>query len=368
MTTIPFNDVKRRVTSQKRMISAAIQRVMSSGQFILGKEVDSFEKEFANYCGTNNAIGVASGSDALEIALRALGLGRNCRVGLVANAGMYGTLSVLGIGGNPIFVDVEPNTANMSPDCLEEKLEEGLDAIIVTHLYGRMANMAKIRSLTDKARIPVIEDCAQAHGAEIDGQKAGTWGNLGCFSFYPTKNLSCLGDAGAIITNDETLAEKCRLLRQHGWQKKYSVVAEGGRNSRLDEIQAAVLRTQIPLLDSKNADRRRIAKFYDEAFQATYLRSKLKDRGHSDDVCHIYVVVSPRRNFLKQKLKVLGIGSEIHYPIPDCCQPTLERKQLNCVALTATHQLCSEVLSLPCFPELSGSEQNKIVQSVLSLI
>ncbi len=214
------NDTRRLNDSISKELKDSIQRVISSGWYILGEEVESFEREFADYCGTRHCIGVGNGTDALEIALRALDIGYNDKVACVANAGYYSSSAILSVGATPQYVDVTWETMTMDPICLEQTITKSTKAIIVTHLYGQMSYMPQIMAVTEKHEIPVIEDCAQAHGAVLKGKKAGSWGGLGCFSFYPTKNLGALGDGGAITTSNEKHEKKIRQLRQYGWGKK----------------------------------------------------------------------------------------------------------------------------------------------------
>jgi dTDP-4-amino-4,6-dideoxygalactose transaminase len=331
-----INDLKRHNRALEGELKEAINRVLARGWYILGPEVEAFEHEFAAYCGVKACVGVANGTDALELALRALDVPPGGSVATVANAGMYSTTAILSIGARPLYVDVSEESMNMDP----ERLTRDVAAIVVTHLYGRMADVRRIRAIADSAGIPMIEDCAQAHGAEVDGRRAGAWGTLGCFSFYPTKNLGSLGDGGAIVTNDTALAAKIRSLRQYGWTSKYRSTIAGGRNSRLDELQAAILRTKLPHLDGWNERRREIARQYGAA------------RVDSSYVVHLYVVRTPSRDQLRQTLAAAGIATDVHYPIPDYRQESVSLP-LN---LPVTEKCCSEVLTLPCFPEMTGNE------------
>jgi aminotransferase EvaB len=362
---VPFNDLARRVARHRPAIDAAMARVVSSGWFVLGREVERFEKLFADYCGTRHCVGVANGSDALELALRGLGIGNGHRVGVVANAGGYGSVAVRACGGEPMYVDVDPATANMAAANLEAAIASGLDAVIVTHLYGRMADMPALTTLARTAGIPLIEDCAQSHGAELDGRKAGSWGDAGCFSFYPTKNLGALGDGGAVTTDDAGLAERLRQLRQYGWTAKYRAETSGGRNSRLDELQAAILSELLPHLDGENTRRREIAARYDAAF-AELPGNIIAPRSSADDVCHLYVVTSPRRDELSAKLEATGIGHDIHYPIADCDQTAWRAETAGDADLANTRRLCACAISLPCFPDLTDAEQERVITSVLA--
>jgi dTDP-3-amino-2,3,6-trideoxy-4-keto-D-glucose/dTDP-3-amino-3,4,6-trideoxy-alpha-D-glucose/dTDP-2,6-dideoxy-D-kanosamine transaminase len=346
-----LNDLTRHTRALSAEIEAAMGRVLASGWFILGPEVEAFEHEFATYIGTTQAIGVANGTDAIELALRAIGIGPGDRVITVANAGMYSTTAILAIGAVPIYVDVNAETMNMNPDALHPKAR----AIIVTHLYGRMADMPRIMQIAYSAGIPVIEDCAQAHGAAINGVRAGAWGAAGCFSFYPTKNLGALGDGAAVVTSDMDLAHRIRQLRQYGWTSKYSATLPGGRNSRLDELQAAVLRVKLPHLDKWNQRRRAIAASYSQLL-------KLPVMAGPDYVAHLYVIRSPVRDSLRTALASRGIACEIHYPIPDYRQEAVRLS----FDLPVTESCCREVLTLPCFPEMTDAEVAQVAETVTS--
>ena len=219
--------------------------MLASEHYILGQEVQAFEQQFADYCGVSHCVGVGNGTDALELSLRVLGVQPSDRVAIVANAGSYSSTAVLAIGATPVWVDVDPLSMTMAPEQLAAVLAGGIAAVIVTHLYGQLADIEALLSLARMAGVPLIEDCAQSHGARRHGRVAGSFGDLGCYSFYPTKNLGALGDGGAIVTSDEGLATQLRSLRQYGWSRKYHADAAGGRNSRLDEIQAAVLLDEV---------------------------------------------------------------------------------------------------------------------------
>ena len=248
-------------------LGACLQRVVDSGWYVLGPQVRDFEAAFARHVGVRHALGVANGTDALTLALRALGVQPGQPVVTVANAGCYASTALAQLGAQPLYVDVEPARLTMAPPALAAALAaHPVAAVIVTHLYGQMADMPRLAALCHAAKVPLIEDCAQAHGATLNGRQAGAWGALACFSFYPTKNLGALGDGGAVLTDDQALAERLRALRQYGWTRKYEVTVAGGANSRLDELQAAVLLAKLPHLDAANAARRAIAARYSAAF------------------------------------------------------------------------------------------------------
>ncbi len=326
---------------------------------MLGPRVAAFEAAFAAYCGVGECVGVANGTDALEIALRALGCGPGDEVITVPNAGMYSTAAILAAGARPVLVDIEPGRMTMDPAGLALALRPATKAVIVTHLYGRLADLGSIANVLASRNIPVVEDCSQAHGAEFGGKKAGSFGAAGCFSFYPTKNLGSLGDAGAIVTHDRAIARSARELRQYGWEAKYHAARPGGRNSRLDEIQAAVLSLKLPRLDSWNAKRRAIL----GRLRQAHAGGRVLTPG-LDDVAHLCVLRSRFRSALMAHLARDGIGSDIHYPIPDHRQPALRGVFASDLSLPQAEAAAAEVLSVPCFPELTAGEIDRICDSL----
>lgn len=340
-------------------LDEAVNRVIERHWYVLGEEVAAFEHEFARYVGVADCVTVANGTDALELALRGLGVARGDRVVAVANAGFYGSTAIHAIGATPVYVDVDVETLTMSASGLARALETGSKAVIVTHLYGQLANIEELVHIANDASVPLIEDCAQAHGAIRDGKSAGSFGRAGCFSFYPTKNLGALGDGGAIVTHDLELAERVRRLRQYGWAHKYMVGAAGGRNSRLDEIQAAVLREKLPRLAQWNIERRDIARRYNEAFASLPVRCPCST--DEDYVAHLYVLRVKDRNAFREFLKARGIATDVHYPIPDHQQPAYPRSD----KLEVTESACSSVISLPCYPGLTDPEVERVIAAVL---
>lgn len=360
---VPFNDLQRKFRSNRTLLNEAVQRVLSSGWYILGPEVAAFEAEFADYNQVTDCIGLANGTEAIEIALRALSIAADDEVITVPNAGMYSTAAIRSVGARPIFTDIDPATHTLDPACLPGVITSRTRAIIVTHLYGRMADIPAIQAIARQHQLALIEDCAQAHGAAWKGRKAGSWGDLGCFSFYPTKNLGALGDGGAIITSDRQLAESIRRLRQYGWTQKYDARLPMGRNSRLDELQAAVLRAQLPFLDAANQRRRQVAARYHHGLAATglVLPAAALDQEH---VFHLYVVRHAQRELLRQGLQRRGVGCDIHYPIPDHLQAACLDLGISAGALPHSEAATSEVLSLPCFPEITEAEIETVIQAV----
>lgn len=353
------NDLQRHNQALAAELRAALERVLERGWFILGPEVEAFEREFAGFCGAAACVGVASGTDALELALRALEIGPGDEVATAANAGFYSSTAILAAGARPVYVEVEDSSLNMDAGALAAALTARTRAVIVTHLYGRMAQMPALVEVARRAAIPVIEDCAQAHGAVLEGRPAGSWGVAGCFSFYPTKNLGALGDGGAVVTSDAALAGRLRRLRQYGWSQKYRCAMPGGRNSRLDELQAAVLRVKLPHLGEWNARRRGVARAYSAALRRAPVGVPM-DFG-DDYVAHLYVIRAPRRDELRAALAARGIFTEVHYPAPDHWQEASRAP----VSLPVTEQLSREVLTLPCFPEMTEAEVELVSRAVL---
>lgn len=362
MVVVPFGDLKRQYEAIRAELDQAAARAMASGWYILGPEVRAFEAEFAAYCGTAHAIGVASGTDALQLALAGLQLGPGDEVITVANAGVPSTVAMLQAGTTPVFVDVDPRTCNLDPTKLEAAITPRTKAILPVHLYGRAADLAPIQEIADKHGIPVIEDCAQAHGATYRGAKVGSIGLCGCFSFYPTKNLGALGDGGMIVTNDDALAERLRKLRQYGWERKYYSTEPNGINSRLDELQAALLRVKLRHLDAWTAQRRQWAALYDSLLADTGL--VLPEAGpQGEHAYHLYVVQTPKRDALQAALRERGIATDIHYPLATHQQPIYTQFAPS-GGLPITERQAREVLSLPMFPELTEQEVRAVAAAV----
>lgn len=342
-------------------LNAPTQRVITSHWYVLGNEVSSFEQEFAAYCCTSACVSLANGTDALELGLRALDVGADDPVMLAANAGFYGSTAVHAIGATPVYIDVDPETLTMSAGALREELRKVRPkAIIVTHLYGQLADIESIAAIAGEAKIPVVEDCAQSHGAARGGRRAGSFGTIGCFSFYPTKNLGALGDGGAVVTNSAELDTRLRQLRQYGWRTKYHVDVSGGRNSRLDEMQAAILREKLPHLDRWNAERRRIARRYNEAFSDLPLRCPASVG--DDYVAHLYVLRISGRDAFRAFLREHGVTTDVHYPVPDHHQAAYASPAGSC--LPVTEAACGEVVSLPCFPGMTDKEVEHVSHAV----
>lgn len=368
MPTIPFGDLKRQTTALRDELDAAIRRVLERGWYILGPEVAAFEEEFAAYCGVRYAVGVASGTEALQLALVALGIGPGDEVITVPNAGVPGTAAILLAGARPVFVDVEESSHNLDPAHLEAAITPRTRAVMPVHLYGRPATLTSILEIARRRGLAVVEDCAQAHGARYHGRTVGSLGDLGCFSFYPTKNLGACGDGGMVITDDENLARRLRQLRVYGWTKKYYSETPGGTNSRLDELQAAILRAKLPHLDEWNRARQERARWYDELLADSPVTPPEPPPPGEEHVYHLYVVRCPRRDALQSHLQRLGIGSDIHYPLPTHLQPAYRHLGYSRGDFPASERLALEVLSLPMYPELTRPEAEAVAAAVRSFI
>lgn len=357
---IPINDLV--ITPQvEAEVREAIDRVLRRGWYLYGPELESFEREFARYCHVEHGVGVANGTDALELGLRSLGVGHGDDVIVAANAGMYATTALRAIGARPVFADVDPGSLNLSVETVAPLVEDGCKAILVTHLFGRMADMATFRDLADSVGVKLMEDCAQAHGARQHGRPAGCWGDAAAFSFYPTKNLGAMGDGGMVTTPSEEVGVRLRRLRQYGWKTKYVSVEDHGRNSRLDEMQAAVLRAKLPYLDKNNTRRQAIAR----AFAAVEHNDITHpDVEGPDYVAHLYVLRSENRDSLREHLATHEIQTAVHYPMLDTQQPSLPKAWRNSGRLMESEKATSRILTLPCYPGLGDEKVAKICQTL----
>jgi aminotransferase EvaB len=342
-------------------LHAAAGRVIDSGWYALGPEVADFEQAFAAYCGVSHAVGVANGTDALELALRAVGVQAGDEVITVANAGFYASTAIHAIGAVPVYADIQTHDLLLDPQDAARCISSKTRAIIVTHLFGQLADMAPLQALARSHGIALVEDCAQAHGARRAGQRAGSIGDVAAFSFFPTKNLGALGDGGAVVTRRDDVAARVRSLRQYGWASKYTVTDSGARNSRLDELQAALLSVKLPHLDGWNSRRRAIAARYAESI--THPRITVPAIAGEDHVAHLYVIRSAQRDSLKLHLQQHGIGCDIHYPVLDYRQPAVAAVHAG-VSLAATEHVLQEILTLPCYPELELAEVDAIVACI----
>lgn len=357
-----INNLSARIAKHQKQIKASIDRVIASGWLVLGPEVKLFEQSFAAYLGTGHCLTLANGTDAIELALKALGVGPGDHIATVANAGMYTTTAMLAIGAEPYFMDVDFDTRGTTLAEVRRAVEAGVKAVVATHLYGlAIPEIAFIADYCRQRNIPLLEDCAQAHGAQVDGRRVGTFGDAASFSFYPTKNLGALGDGGAVVTNNPKIAEKVGLLRQYGWTAKYKVEVPGARNSRLDEMQAAILSEFLPHLDKANARRREIATRYSTLIRHPNIA--VPQKGGADYVAHLYVIRSQQRNALREHLRKLNIATDVHYPIPDYRQPVFGNR-FSDISLLNTERLAHEVLSLPCYPEMTEEDVKLVINAV----
>jgi dTDP-4-amino-4,6-dideoxygalactose transaminase len=343
-------------------LRAALERMLASGAYILGPEVGAFEAEFSEYQGGGYTIGVANGTEALELALAAAGVGPGDRVATVANTVTATVAAIVATGAEPVYVEIDPTTLLMAPAALAEVLaRQAIKAVVPVHLYGYPADMTALTELAVRHGAVLVEDCAQAHGARVGGRRAGAWGAAAAFSFYPTKNLGALGDGGAVFTRDPALAEVVRARRQYGWRQRY--VAEGpGRNSRLDELQAALLRVKLRHLDADNARRAALAGRYLAAFAATELRLPPPGDARHEPVWHQFSVRSPRREAWLAHLATHGVLAGVLYPVPVHRQPAHARPELS---LPHTEQACAEVFNLPVHPGLSEADVERVIAAVL---
>lgn len=365
--TVPFNDLKRRHAPLRTEILADVGALLDSGWLIGGKPVTDFEQAFARWCGVAHAVGVANGTDALEFALRAVGVGAGDEVICVANAGGYATVACQTIGARPVYIDVDPETLQLDFGQIGATLSASSRAIIVTHLYGLMNDVAAIRAelvRLGRGDVRIVEDCAQAHGAMRCSARAGSLGDIAAFSFYPTKNLGAIGDAGCVVCQEQDLATAVSELRQYGWRGKYHVARPHGRNSRLDPIQALGLLRQLPLVDEDNRRRRALCSFYRENLPPGW---RLIGNDDPSFVGHLAVLVAPdepSREAMRAALTQSAIGTDIHYPVLDCDQAAWQGLGRVVGSLDVSRSATKRILSLPCFPELSRAEQAEVVQAV----
>lgn len=359
---IPVMDCRRQALELSEPISTVISDVLQSGIYCQGPQVASFEREFAAACGVREVIGVGNGSDALEIGLRALGVEPGDEVCTVANAGGYTSFACVQVQAVPVYVDVDPSNLLLCPRSLERMLSERTRVVVVTHLFGQPCDVVAIQRVIDGRPIAILEDCAQAHGAETAMGRVGTLGSMAAFSFYPTKNLGALGDGGALATSDAGLAERTRRLRQYGWTERFHATVSGGRNSRLDELQAAILRVKLPHLERWNLRRREIINRYRAASQATSLSIVPSDAPGA--VAHLCVARHPRRDEVRAALEAGGVSTGIHYPVLDPDQPALQGISHRSAELVQTRNALAQIMTLPCYPELTQIEVDHVCRQI----
>lgn len=361
---IPVVDLRADYLELKEEIDLAVTSVLEGGWYILGEQVERFEQEFAAYCETAFAVGVASGTDALFLALRACEIGPGDEVITVSHTAVATVAAIEQAGACPVLIDVDPCTATMDPAQIETLVTDRTRAIVPVHLYGHPADMDPIREMARRYGWRVIEDCAQAHGARYQGQRVGSLGDVAAFSFYPTKNLGALGDGGIVVTKDAKLSQRLRLLRQYGWRERY-ISQIAGHNSRLDEVQAAILRVKLRHLDARNEARRRLAQHYHQLLDdASIIRPV--ERAGSQHVYHLYVIQTQQRDALRQHLQEQGIGTGVHYPVPVHLQSAYERLGYAPGSLPVTERLARQVLSLPMYPQLSQEQVETVARAIVA--
>ncbi|ODS34720.1 MAG: aminotransferase DegT [Candidatus Scalindua rubra] len=359
---IPFFDLKRQYDCLKEELDNAFLRVFKKGIFILGENVRLFEEEFANFFGVRFAVGVGSGTEALHLSLKACEIGPGDEVITVPNTAVPTISAISFAGAKPILVDITQDTFTMNVKKIEEKITNRTKAILPVHLYGHPTEMEQITKLAKVYNLKTIEDACQAHGAKYRGKNTGTIGDLGCFSFYPTKNLGAYGDGGMIVTNNEELYKKLIMLRNYGEVKKFTSKIEGF-NSRLDELQAAILRVKLKYLDEWNNKRRDIAMLYQQLLEGSNIQLPC-EKEWSRHVYHLFVIRANKRDALKDYLEKHGIGTQIHYPIPIHQQKAYKILGYQVGDFPISERNAEEILSLPIYPELTTEE----IEAVASLI
>lgn len=359
---IPFVNLKAQYETLKDEMAEAIRGVLDSAQYIGGEALASFERDFAAYCQVRYARGVANGTDAIHLALRALGIGHGDEVITTAHTFIATAAGIVATGARPVLVDIDPDTYTIDPKMIERAVTDRTKAIIAVHLFGQPADMGPIKDIARRRGLYLIEDAAQAHGAEYRGVRTGGLGDVACFSFYPAKNLGAFGDGGAVTTNNAAIAERIERLRDHGRTTHYSH-AEIGFNSRLDALQAAVLQVKLRRLDEWNTNRRRAAEWYAEEFAQSGIKTPLVRMG-STHVYHLYVITTDERDAMRIKLDEAGVATGIHYPLPLHLQPALAYLGYRQGDLPCCEAVAARSLSLPMFPELTRDQVRHVAAIV----
>jgi dTDP-3-amino-3,4,6-trideoxy-alpha-D-glucose transaminase len=363
MQEIPVIDLKAQYQSIRSEIDPIVSRVLEHGTYILGEEVAAFEREFAAYCGAAYGVGVGSGTAALHLALLACGIGPGDEVITVSHSAVATVAAIEMAGACPVLMDIDPPFYTINPARMDAAITSRTRAVIPVHLYGCPADLAPILKIARAKNIFVIEDCAQAHGATYRAKPVGSWGDIAAFSFYPTKNLGAYGDGGALVTNNSSLAERVRILRQYGWEERY-VSSVKGLNSRLDELQAALLRVKLRHLDEWNTKRKKLANLYNALLlnnNDVVLPSAPMDGGH---VYHQYVVRHAQRDNLRAFLAKKNIHTLVHYPVPIHLQPAYKNLGHLEHILPFTEQAAEQVLSLPMYPEMNEDSVEMVSKAV----
>jgi dTDP-4-amino-4,6-dideoxygalactose transaminase len=365
MITIPQANPGAAYRAQQIEIDTAVAHVLASGWYVLGSEVQAFETEFARWNNLAAVVGVANGTDAIELMLRALEIGPGDEV-ITTPHTATATISAIELAqAVPVLVDINSDTYTVNVQQVAAAVQSRTRALLPVHLFGLPADITALSEIAKQHDVFLLEDCAQAHGARFQGQRVGTFGPLASFSFYPTKNLGALGDAGAVGISDIEFVERVRSLAQYGWRQRY-ISSEPGKNSRLDEIQAAVLRVKLQTLDANNARRAAIATRYSEALQNT-VQVPIVPAGR-ESVFHLYVIRHPERDRLRTHLADHGIGTAIHYPVPLHMQPAYRGRLGDAGSFPESERAAAEILSLPLYPELSDDDVNKVIEAVLSFV
>ncbi len=359
---IPFVDLQAAYDQWREELDSAVSTVMSSGWYILGEEVRQFEQEFATYLGLPHAIGVASGTDAILLALRAMGVGPGDEVITVSHTAVATIAAIELAGAKPVLIDVDPLTYTLDPFLIEQAITPHTKVILPVHLYGHPADMEMILEVARSHQLQVLEDCAQAHGAVYNGQKVGTLADAATFSFYPTKNLGAMGDGGAIVTHNPELAERLNLLRQYGWRERY-VSDVAGYNSRLDELQAAVLRVRLRHLDEENLARRMGVQQYRQRLASVAI-TRPQEMRNCQHVYHLFAIQSEHRDALQVYLRDKEIGTAVHYPVPVHLQPAYQRLGYAPGSLPVTERLAARTLSLPLYPQIPEQHIHNVAQAI----
>lgn len=363
---IPMVDLKAQYQTLKSEIDEALAQALTSGQFILGPNVKAFEQETAAYLGAAHAVGVASGTDALHLALVAAGVGEGDEVITTPFTFIATAEAICYVGARPVFVDIDKNTFNIDPEQVEAAITPATRAILPVHLFGQAADMAALEMIAARHELLIIEDCAQSFGADIGGRKTGDLGLAGCFSFFPSKNLGCYGDGGLISTSSEQIAGHLRVLRDHGsWQRYHH--SELGFNSRLDELQAVILRIKLKYIDQYNIERRRIAQRYRMALAELPDCTPPYEKAGSTHVYHQYTLLSPHRDKIRAALAAEEIASAIYYPIP-LHQQAVFQKKYGAIHLPVCEQVADECLSLPIFPGMSDQQVDQVISVIRSTL
>ena len=358
---VKFLDLHKINERHRAELDAAVKRVLDSGWYLLGAENMAFEAEFAEYCGVKHAIGCANGLDALKLIVQAMGIGPGDEVIAPANTYIASLIAISANGATPVLVEPDPATCLIDPECIEARISVRTRAIMVVHLYGRAMQMAKVWELARQYNLKVIEDCAQAHGAMYQSRRVGNLGDAAGFSFYPGKNLGCLGDGGCVTTNDDMLATKIRALRNYGSDVKYHF-SYRGTNSRLDEIQAAWLRAKLPYLDEDNARRAEIAAQYFARIRNSKVELPVRNTDGKGDVFHVFYCFCEQREALQRHLSERGIQTVIHYPIPPHRQPAY--REWHDFSLSITERIHNTIISLPISPVMTNDEVAIVIDSI----